>query len=226
MRNSNLTKTELSGGFSQHLICPYPHDFRKPGEKKTRLGQQAQGLIYLGSYGPLIHPSIYFIPHLLPQIIWGRYNKTKNYYFVTVRAQYLTLYNRFQIHTSQFHWLKFVPLYGRVIFYCIYVPQLHCPFICWWASRLPPVLTIPNSAVVNSGVHVSFSVLVYSGYMPNKSERKKQISHINAHIWNLGKWYWWTYLQGSSGNADIGNRLVDTVGEGEGGTNGESSMET
>ena len=33
-------------------------------------------------------------------------------------------------------------------------------------------------------------------------------------------------MQGSNEDADIGNRLVDPVGEGEGGTNGESSMET
>ena len=40
------------------------------------------------------------------------------------------------------------------------------------------------------------------------------------------KMYWWTYLQGSDGDADIENRLVDTLGEGEDGTNGESSMGT
>ena len=33
-------------------------------------------------------------------------------------------------------------------------------------------------------------------------------------------------MQGSSEDADIGNRLVDPTGEGEGGMNGESSMET
>ena len=26
-----------------------------------------------------------------------------------------------------------------------------------------------------------------------KSEREKQISYMNAYIWNLEKWYWWTY---------------------------------
>ena len=36
----------------------------------------------------------------------------------------------------------------------------------------------------------------------------------------------WTYSQGSNGYADTENRLVDTVGEREGGTNWESSMET
>ena len=55
----------------------------------------------------------------------------------------------------------------------------------------------------------------------SKSERKRQILYINACVWNLEKWYWWTYLQGSNGDTDIQNRLVDTVGEGEGGMNWE-----
>ena len=33
-------------------------------------------------------------------------------------------------------------------------------------------------------------------------------------------------FQGSNADTDIENRLVDTVGEGEGGTNWESNMET
>ena len=45
------------------------------------------------------------------------------------------------------------------------------------------------------------------------SERKKQI-HINAYIWNLERWYWWNYLQGSNGNTDIENRLMDMWVEG------------
>ena len=59
-----------------------------------------------------------------------------------------------------------------------------------------------------------------------KSEGGKQTSYINTYILNLERWYWWTYVQGSSGDTDIEKRLVDTVGEGEGGTNRESSMET
>ena len=30
----------------------------------------------------------------------------------------------------------------------------------------------------------------------SKSERKKQISYINTYMWNLEKWYRWTYFQG------------------------------
>ena len=59
------------------------------------------------------------------------------------------------------------------------------------------------------------------------SQGEKQISYINAYIWNLERWYWWTYLQGSNGDTDIKNRRKDKSGgaEEEGGTNGESNME-
>ena len=59
----------------------------------------------------------------------------------------------------------------------------------------------------------------------SKSEREKQISSINIYVWNLEKWYWWTYLQGRNRDSDRENRLVDTVGEEQGGTNWESSIE-
>ena len=57
--------------------------------------------------------------------------------------------------------------YGRVIFHCVYVPQFLYPFICQWTARLLHVLAIVNSAVMNFGVHVSFSLMVSSGYMPS-----------------------------------------------------------
>ena len=41
----------------------------------------------------------------------------------------------------------------------------------------------------------------------------KQILHISAYIWNLERWCWWIYFQGSSGNADAENRLVVTAGK-------------
>ena len=36
----------------------------------------------------------------------------------------------------------------------------------------------------------------------SKSEGEKQISYANSYIWNLEKWYWWTYLQGRNRDAD------------------------
>ena len=46
----------------------------------------------------------------------------------------------------------------------------------------------------------------------NKSERKKQISYINAYMWNLEKWYRWTGLQGRKRDTDVGNKRMDTKG--------------
>ena len=47
-----------------------------------------------------------------------------------------------------------------------------------------------------------------------------------AAAWNLERWCWWTYLQGSNRDADIENRFVDTVREGEGCTNWKINIET
>ena len=44
------------------------------------------------------------------------------------------------------------------------------------------------------------------------SEREKQMSYINAYIWNLENWYWWAYLEGNNRDTDIENELVDTLG--------------
>ena len=55
------------------------------------------------------------------------------------------------------------------------------------------------------------------------SKSEKQILCTNAYVWNVGRWSWWHYLQGSSGDADIQSRLVDAVGEGEGETNPKSN---
>ena len=57
----------------------------------------------------------------------------------------------------------------------------------------------------------------------SKSERERQILYVNTCIWNLERWYWWTYLQGKSGDADIEGRY--TVWKGEGVMTWENSME-
>ena len=43
-------------------------------------------------------------------------------------------------------------------------------------------------------------------------KEEKQISYINAYTWNLERWYWWTCVQWSNGDADRENRLMDPVG--------------
>ena len=44
---------------------------------------------------------------------------------------------------------------------------------------------------------------------PQIKMREKQMSYINAYIWNLERRCWWTYLQASSGDTDIENRFCE-----------------
>ena len=52
----------------------------------------------------------------------------------------------------------------------------------------------------------------------SKSEREKQISYINAYMWNLKKkkWYRWAQLESRNRDTDAENKCVDTKGR-EGG---------
>ena len=59
----------------------------------------------------------------------------------------------------------------------------------------------------------------------SKSGREKQIPCTNTCIWDLEKMVLWTYLQGRKRDTDTENKPVDRAGEGEGGTNRESSTE-
>ena len=43
----------------------------------------------------------------------------------------------------------------------------------------------------------------------SESEKERYISYSIVYIQNLEKWYWRIYLQGSNGEVDIGNRLMD-----------------
>jgi len=44
--------------------------------------------------------------------------------------------------------------------------------------------------------------------------QEKQILYINRYMWNLEKWYRWTYFQGRNRDAGIENRYVDTAVKG------------
>ena len=55
----------------------------------------------------------------------------------------------------------------KTIFHNMYVPQLLYPFISGHLGCFHD-LANGNSAVMNTGVHVSFWIVVFSGYMPRK----------------------------------------------------------
>ena len=57
------------------------------------------------------------------------------------------------------------PVYDGVLFPCVYVSQLLYPSVYGHLGCFH-VLAIVNSAAMNIGVHVSFSILVSPEYMP------------------------------------------------------------
>ena len=59
-----------------------------------------------------------------------------------------------------------------LIFHCIHAPHHLYPFLYWWTFRLLPCLgyAIVNSQdmeAMNTGVHVSFWIMVFPGYVKN-----------------------------------------------------------
>ena len=53
----------------------------------------------------------------------------------------------------------------------------------------------------------------------SKSYREKQISYDITYMWNLKKWYKWTYLQNRNRHTDTENKLMVTKGKCGGGIN-------
>ena len=51
----------------------------------------------------------------------------------------------------------------------------------------------------------------------SESEIKIPIQYINAYIWHLERWEQQPYMQNTERDTDVKNRLLDSVGEGEGG---------
>ena len=80
--------------------------------------------------------------------------------FIFLFLTYFTLYNRLSLELTQRHsslWLSNIPLCISTTISLSVDGHLGCFH----------VLAIVNSAAVNNGIHVSFSILVSSGHMPS-----------------------------------------------------------
>ena len=77
-------------------------------------------------------------------------------------------------------------------------------------------------------VHIYNGMLLSRKKEWSKSETEIEILYTDAYKWNLERWYWWVYLQGSTEETDIEKRPMDTGRgeEGEGEMHGGDNMET
>ena len=81
-----------------------------------------------------------------------------------LRSVWQSLAPSMSLQMTQFHFF-----YGYYIYIYIYIyicaPHLLHPFFCWWKLSL---LSCPGycSAAVNIGMHISFEIMVFFGYMP------------------------------------------------------------
>ncbi|CAI9155745.1 unnamed protein product [Rangifer tarandus platyrhynchus] len=67
------------------------------------------------------------------------------------------------------------------MFHCVYVPQFLYPSSLDEHLGCFHVLAVVNSAAVNSGIHVSFSIFISSGYMPGMG----LLGHMDGFIPSL-----------------------------------------
>ena len=67
----------------------------------------------------------------------------------------------------------------------MYVPQLSYPFVCQWTSRLLPCPGYCKQCCMNTGVHMSLSILVSSVCMPSSEIAGLYGSSVSSFLRNL-----------------------------------------
>ena len=100
--------------------------------------------------------------------------------FVVIFLTYFILYNRLYVHPPHYSWLKWrsnIPLY-------LYNYNFFIRSSVYWHLGCFHVLAIVNSAAIG-GAHVSFSVMVFSGYMPSSGIVGSYGSFIPVFFMNL-----------------------------------------
>ena len=107
--------------------------------------------------------------------------------------------------------------------------QLRCLSTDEWIKKLWNIYTMEYDSAIKRNKVSSSEVDEPRAYYTeqSKSEREKQMQYINAYVWNLGKWYWWIYLQSRNRDADEENcGLMGTAGKRVGGTIERTALNT
>ena len=93
-----------------------------------------------------------------------------------------------------------------------------CPLANEWIRKLWTIYTTEYYSAIKRNMFesvltrwVNLEPIIQSEVSQNE---KHKVQHINTYIWNLERWYRQSYMQGSKGNTDVKNRLLDSV-EGE-----------
>ena len=82
---------------------------------------------------------------------------------------------------------------------CFHATLSICPILSFSSCKKERIWISSNEVDEPRAYHTEWS----------KSEREREILYSNACKWNLEKWYWRIYLQGSSGETDRENRLME-----------------
>ena len=97
--------------------------------------------------------------------------------------------------------------------------QPRCPLADEWIRKLWTRYTMEYYSAIKRNMFesvltrwVNLEPIIQSEVSQNE---KHKVQHINTYIWNLERWYQQSYMQGSKGNTDVNNRLLDSVEEGE-----------
>ena len=95
----------------------------------------------------------------------------------------------------------------------------------WYIYKMEYYSAIKKECIWVSSNEVDETGAYYYFTGWRKSGRETPILYVNAYIWNLERWQQWSYMQGRK-ETHVNNRLIDSVGEGQGGMIWENSTET
>ena len=105
--------------------------------------------------------------------------------------------------------------------------QPRCPLADEWIKKLWYIHTVEYHSAIKANAFESVLMRWMNLEQIIQSEvSQKNKHHILMHIYGIWRWYVWSYVQGSKGDTDVKNRLLDSVGEGESGMIWENSIKT